>query len=86
MNSEKVCTVSFGSDSLKLSILFDMKSEKVFTIVDSNCLKVNTFLSFWSNILLLYALKVFMHLSFEIKKQFQTILSIFDFLEVFLVT
>ena len=82
----KKCAVSFGSDSLKLSILFDMKSEKVFTIVDSNCLKVNTYLSFWSNVLLPYTLKVFMHLSFEVKKQFQTISSIFDFLEAFLVT
>ena len=32
--------VSFGTNSLKLSILFDMKSEKVFAIVGNNCLKV----------------------------------------------
>ena len=48
-----------------------MKSEKMFTIVDNKCLKVNTFLFFWLNVLLLYALKVFMHLSFLIKKQFR---------------
>ena len=30
------CAVLFGNNSLKLSILFDRKSEKVFTIVGSN--------------------------------------------------
>ena len=37
-------------------MLFDMKSEKVFTIVDSNYLKVYFFFFFLSNDLLWYAL------------------------------
>ena len=36
----KKCVVLFGSKSLKLSMLFDIKSEKVSTIVDSNYVKV----------------------------------------------
>ena len=52
----KKCPVSFGSNPLKLSILLDMKSEKVFTIVYSNFWKWEYFLIFWSNVLLLYAL------------------------------
>ena len=42
---------------MKVSVLFDMKSEKVFVIVGSNRLKVGIlFLFFLPNVFLLYAL------------------------------
>ena len=36
------CVVLFGSNSMKGYILFDMKSEKLFPVVCSNCMKVLT--------------------------------------------
>ena len=36
------CVVLFGSNSMKVFILFDMKSEKLFPVVCSNCMKVWT--------------------------------------------
>ena len=67
MNSEKG-VVSFGSNSLKLSMLFDMNSEKVLIIVGSNCLKVWVLFHFFNYIFYYCILLVFTHLDFLIKK------------------
>ena len=57
MSREK-CVVLFGRNSMKVSVSFDMKSKKEFAIAGSNSHSesVNTYLFFWPNGFLLYAL------------------------------
>ena len=55
--TQKKHVVSFGKDLVKLSLFFDMKLEKVFTIIDNNCLKGNTFF--------IYLVKCFITICFK---------------------
>ena len=47
---------------MKLLVLFDMKSEKVFAIVGRNCLKVRIFFNFFDLMFFYCMLQVFMHI------------------------
>ena len=50
------CVVLFRSNSMKVSILFDMKSETCLLLLIVIAWKCEYFLNFWLNVLLLYAL------------------------------
>ena len=50
------CVVLFRSNSMKESILFDMKSETCLLLLIVIAWKCEYFLNFWLNVLLLYAL------------------------------
>ena len=69
------CVTLFWSNSMKVSVLFDMRSEKVFSIVSSNCLKVrilfNLFRQFFFNVCFRLSCTYFLTIKMAlIKKQF----------------
>ena len=50
--SREVCSKLSGSNLMKVSALFDIKCEKVFAIVGSNCLEVSILFYLFGQILI----------------------------------